>query len=240
MKTKILRIYKDICKINDDQIRKLDEICPMCFLIGRDHNVTPIIFKFGGHDEKIMMRKKLKQFIIKLDILGYILIFDTKMTMVDKKGKDPTKVVDAIVRTLYTPKEKMMEIVTYKNKKILKTIRINKRDAKKTQDEWDLWGKGVDETTMKKDGFDYGKFKRENPELYDGVIGQFDDYKQFRDKDGRIIIAFKIDHKEKAFKYYVPEDAPESEKKGIENALKEIIRLNNATLNYKMVKEVKK
>ena len=239
MKTKILRIYKDICKINDDLIRKTDSIAPMCFLIKKDYNLIPVLCKFSDHDEKIALRKKLKQFILKLDILGYIIIFDTKMTMIDKKGKDPPKVVDAIIRTLYTPKEKKMEMVIYKDHKITKTIRLSKKDTRKTQDEWDLWGKGIDHDSLDKE-FDYHKFKMENKGLYEGVIDQFDEYHQFRSEDGRIIIAYRIDHKEKAFRYYVPDDVPADQKRNVENALKQIMELNKATINYKIIKEVKK
>ncbi|HDY68266.1 hypothetical protein LCGC14_0862770 [marine sediment metagenome] len=240
MKTKILRIYKDVCKINDDLIKKGGEIHPMCFLIKKNYNLTPIIFMFKDQDEKVEMRKQLKNFIVKQDICGYILIFDTKMTMIDKKGKKPPEVVDAIVRTLYTPGEKKMEMLTYKDKKIIKTIKLNKKDIKKTQDEWDLWGKGFDETTIKKGGFDYRKFKRENPELYDGVVDQFDDYTQFRDKQGNLVVAYKIDNNKKEFKYYVSDDAVGSEKDSIDAAFRKIMELNKFTLNYKMVKVTKK
>ena len=240
MKTKILRIYRDICKINDDMIRKVDEVCPMCFLIQKNYNLVPIIFKFDNQDEKIKLRKVLKDFILKQDILGYILIFDTKMTMVDKKGKNPPKVTDAIVRTLYTPAEKKMEMVIYKDKKITKTIKLSKKDVKKTQDEWDLWREGVDESSMKKDGFDYHKFKMENKELYGGVVDQFDDYTQFRDKQGNLVVAYKIDHKNKEFKYYVSDGAMESDKASIDAAFRKIMELNKLNLNYKMVKVTKK
>ncbi len=238
MKTKILRIYRDICKINDDQITKMDEIHPMCFLIKKDYNITPVLFAFNGHDEKVRMRKQLKKFIVEQDILGYILIMDTKMTMIDKKGKDPPKVTDAIIRTLYTPKEKKMEMVIYKDHKITKIMRPNKKDTKKTQDEWDLWGKGIewDDKTSK----DYHKFKMDNKELYEGVIDQFDDYTQFRDPKGNLVVAYNIDHKKKEFNYYVSDNAVGSDKASIDAAFRKITELNNATLNYKMVKVAKK
>ena len=238
MNPRILKIYREICGINDDMIKKVDSIAPMCFLIKRDYNLIPVLCEFKDHDEKIMLRKKLKQLILKMDIFGYIIIFDTKMTMVDKKGKDPPKVVDAIVRTLYTPKEKKMEMVIYKDKKITKTMRLSKKDTKKTQDEWDLWGKGLDGSLEKE--FDYHKFKMENKELYDGVIDQFDDYTQFRDQRGNLVVAFKIDHKNKEFKYYVSDGAAGSEKDSIDTAFRKITELNNATLKYKMVKVMKK
>ena len=238
MKDRILKIYKEICDINNDMIKKLDEISPMCFLIKRDYNLIPVLCEFRDHDEKIMLRKKLKQFILKLDVLGYIIIFDTKMTMIDKKGKDPPKVVDAIIRTLYTPKEKKIEMVIYKDHKITKTMRLSKKDTKKTQDEWDLWGKGLDGSLEKE--FDYHKFKMENKELYDGVIDQFDDYTQFRDKRGNLVVAYNIDHKKKEFNYYVSDDAAGSEKNSIDAAFRKIMEMNKLTLNYKMVKVTKK
>ncbi|KKK66844.1 hypothetical protein LCGC14_2960020, partial [marine sediment metagenome] len=182
-----------------------------------------------------------KNFIIKQDICGYILVFDVKMTEVDTKGKKKPKVVDAVIRTLYTPKEKVMEIVKYKNKRILKTMKIGVKDVKKMKDEWDLWRPGVDEDEMIKAGFDYGEFKRKNPELYDGVIDQFDDYKQFRDEDGRLVMAYKIDDKEETFRYYVPDDASGKEKAAIKEGIKQIKELGKRlNLNYKIIREVKK
>lgn len=238
MNSKILRIYRDVCKVNDDLIKKGDSIYPMCFLIKKDYNLTPIVFMFKDQDEKVEMRSQLKNFIVKQDICGYILTFDTKMTVIDKKGKKPIEVVDTIIRTLYTPKEKVMEMVTYKDKKIIKKMKLTKKDTKKTQDEWDLWGKGLDGSLEKE--FDYHKFKMENKELYDGVIDQFDDYTQFRDQKGNLVVAYKIDHKKKEFKYYVSDDAAGSEKDSIDAAFRKITELNKATINYKMVKLTKK
>lgn len=240
MKTEILKRYREICEVNDDMIKKVDEIAPMCFLIKRDYNIIPIVFKFENREEKIRLKNALKNFILKQDIWGYILILDVKVTMVDKKGKKPPKVTDAVLRNLYTPSEKKIEMVTYKDKKILNIKRLTKKEARDTKDEWDLWGKGVDTESVEDMGFDYGEFKAKNPELYDRVFEQFDDYEQFRDKNGNIIIAYKIDHKEKAFKYYMPDDTTESEKEKLNEALNQIKELNRNTVNYKIIREVKK
>ncbi|KKK72599.1 hypothetical protein LCGC14_2902270, partial [marine sediment metagenome] len=88
--------------------------------------------------------------------------------------------------------------------------------------------------------FDYHKFKMENKKLYGGVIDQFDDYTQFRDKQGKIIMAYKMDHEKKELKYYVSDGATGLEKASIDEAFKKITELNRISLNYKMIKEVKK
>ena len=239
MKPRILKIFKEICEINNGLIKKVDEIAPMCFLIKRDYNLTPILFKFGNHEEKIKLKNALKNFIIKQDILGYILIFDVKMTEVDTKGKKKPKVVDAVTRTLYTPKEKVMEIVKYRNKKILKTMKPTKKDMKKSQDEWDIWGKGIDEGELDKAGFDYGKFKMENPELYDGVVEQFEGYTQIKHGD-TVVIVYKLDQEKKELRYNIPNGLTRIQEESARETMERFGDSMGKILGYKIIREVKK
>ena len=239
MNKRILKIYREICEINNGLIKKVDEIAPMCLLIKRDYNLIPILFKFRNHDEKIRMKNVLKNFIIKQDILGYILIFDVKMTEVDTKGKKKPKVVDAVIRSLYTPGEKMTEIVKYRNKKILKTIKPNKKDMKKSQDEWDIWGKGIDLEELKKGKFDYGKFKRENPELYDGVVEQFEGYTQIKHGD-TVVIVYKLDQEKKELRYNIPNGLTRIQEESARETMERFGDSMGKILGYKIIREVKK
>jgi len=112
---------------------------------------------------------------------------------------------------------------------------------KKSQDEWDIWREGVDMEEVKKEAFDYGKFKMENPELYDGVVEKFDDYTQFRDEKGRLVMAYKIDHKAEAFRYYVPDNATGEEKESIKEGIRQIKELGKRLkIDYKIIREDKK
>ena len=159
-----MKTYRSICKSNDELI-KLGSITPMCFLIKKDNTITAIAMIFKNGDEKIAMRNILKKFILKRRTRAYILMQDSIMTMIDKKtGKHETK--DVIIRTIFTPKEKYMEIVEYKNKKIIKKKVITSKDSMKFSSEWNIW------EDVEFDNYDneaYQKIKRDNPEDYKEV-----------------------------------------------------------------------
>lgn len=210
MEKKLLNIFKDICEGNDEIIKTKDEVMPMCFLIGRNYKVVAMAFTFADQEEKTILRDKIKGLLLRANIKGYILVMDAKMTMIDKKKKK-TIVTDVILRNLYTAKEVRREWVTYKNKKIISKQKFPIDKRKKTkkfpsmQDEWDLWGEGVDGKAMKKEGFDYYKFKMDNKELYDGVVEPFEDYMRIYEKKDKknIIFAHKFNHEDRNIKYFI-------------------------------------
>lgn len=216
MERKLLSIFKEICEINDKIIEK-QEVQPMCFLISKKYKLTPVLFSFKNQEEKQILRGKIKKLLLELNLKGYILIMDAKMTMFDKTKKK-AEVTDVILRNLYTAKEVRREWVTYKNKKIVskKKMPIDRRDKKfSMQDEWDLWGVGVDSKGFKKEGFDYHHFKMANKKLYDGVVEPFEDYTRiFSEKDKKnIIFAYKFNHEEGTIRYYLTDEFKEVSKK---------------------------
>ena len=161
---KLLKIFKNICKANDFIIKNNDNIIPMCFMIGENYAITQMVIIFKNHKEKIIMKNKIKEILINSKIKGYIFLSDTVLTQMNK-GEKPT-VQDCVVRTLYTPKGSKKEFVFHKNKKILEIKKIEDFGME-MQDEWDLWGKGVE--ISEKDLEKYKKFKEENKELYKEV-----------------------------------------------------------------------
>jgi len=102
--------------------------------------------------------------VLSKDVIGYMIIFDTYMTSLDKKTGE-REVFDVIVRNLYTPKKAILEFVKYKDNKIVEVIDMSKDEA---MDEWNFWGKGFDENDEKlvKENKEYQKFKEENPEKF--------------------------------------------------------------------------
>lgn len=208
MDKKLVELYKNFCKVNDKIIETRDSISPMCFMIGRDYSVNLVSVLFSGQEEKEKLRSRLKDFLINSNIFGYVLIFDTKVTMFDKKNKDKQPVVkDCVVRTLYTPKGNKREFVFYENNKITKKQVLDDKEVSEMSDEWDLWGKGVSEEEFNKNiGFDYQKFKMENKKLYDGVVKSFEDYHRVENKEGNLIFAYKFNHSEKSIKYYITDE----------------------------------
>jgi len=156
--------YKQICEANDVLIKTCDNILPMGFIVLKNKQLKLFSPIFKNHEEKLMLRELLKKFLINHEMLGYILIFDTKMT---KMYIDKTPIVhNAIIRNLYTPKEKISEAVIYKDKKIIEKMKLPS-ERKDVNDEWDLWndGSGIDDSEEKNK--EYNKFREENKELYE-------------------------------------------------------------------------
>lgn len=162
IKKKILKIFEDIKKKNDEIIEKSDSILSVCCLIKKDYSLDLIGFRHRNYEEKIMYKEMLKKIIISQKIYGYILIQDVKMTTINKKTNE-TKIQDAVIRQLYTPKEKIIEAVIYKDKRILK-----KMDLSDGETEWNIWGKGldIDDKIVK----EYNQIKKDNPEDYKDVV----------------------------------------------------------------------
>ena len=233
MKRELIQTFNRICKANRDVIGEGKKVVPVCILIGKK-DIVPIFFQFKTHDEKVKIRNNLKQQIIKRNIKGYIMCFDTKLTKIDTKGKKKPEVLDCIVNTLYTPKEKRVEMMTYKGKKILGTKRLTKEDTSKMKDEWDLWREGVPSTWLEGDA--YHKFNMRNKELYDGVVEPFEDWDVIvkSKTTGKVIIALKFDHAVKKLKVFISLECTEQE--GIKAAafLKEASMINKMGFNYEI------
>ena len=168
MNQRIRTIFKSICKANDKIINSREKVCSLAFAITKKRIISlPLIIK--GSEEKEILKFLFKKFITsQKDLEAYIIILDTYMTIFDKKAEKGV-VMDAIIRAVYTPTEKEMIAVPYKDGKILKDKiqKIIGRD-KNQRDEWDIWGKGWDETDKQDANINgqYQKFKEENPEKY--------------------------------------------------------------------------
>ena len=164
MNKKIMEIYEELKKKNTQIITEGDKVAPFGFLIGKNYKVAIIGLEFGNADEKARVREKFRKMVLSRDVVGYIIIFDTYMTKLDKKTGE-REVFDVVIRNLYTPKEAVLEFVKYKDNKIVEVIDMSKDEA---MDEWNFWGKGFDENDEKlvKENKEYQKFKEENPEKF--------------------------------------------------------------------------
>ena len=162
-----LKLFENVCKINDEIIKTKDSITSVVFIIQKG-NVETIGLIWRNAEEKEEMRiNLLKRIAETKDLIGYILIFDTKMTTMNKEDINKSLVQDAVMRNLFTSKEIIKEIVIYENHKILsKKIIKSKRDKKEElglKDRWDFWGDSEMEDKIVND---YNKFKLNNKEKY--------------------------------------------------------------------------
>ena len=170
MDKKLLEIFESIKKENNDFIRKGQDIRPFIYVIDKNYRMQVVILIFKGREEKDFVRKQILKIIAnKENMLGYISVFDTKLTKRNKKTEE-VQVTDAILVTLYTSKEKIMEMIEYKDGKIIKKHIIKGR-KKGMIDEWDFWGEKFDEFDEKsiKELKEYQRYKDEHKNLYKGL-----------------------------------------------------------------------
>lgn len=159
----LLENFKRLCKENDKMIKdkNIRQIQPICFLIPKEGKPTAIMMVWENSEEKERMKQALKKAILMQPIKAYVLIFDTKITMLNQKTGE-REVSDAIMRSIYTPKAKKQQAVLYKDHKITKKMTFPQKI--RNPDEWDLWGEGIDADS--KENKAYQRYKKENPEKY--------------------------------------------------------------------------
>ena len=162
----------NIDKQNKEEIKKGNRINPMCFIINKKNELTLLSMMFENSSQKQMMKRVVKNFIINQSIKGYIMVFDCRMTIMDKKDKTKANVLDVVMTNLYTAKEKKVKMFCYKDKKILTTPKEIKDatsgfDNREGQDDWDLWGKPIEMNG--KEVEEYNEFKKANPDLFRSV-----------------------------------------------------------------------
>jgi hypothetical protein len=144
-------------------IKKGEEVMPTCLVEEKDGKIGIIGMPFHNPQQKGLAKEALKKLIINMSLKGYVMVFDTKMTLFDQKtGK--VEVNDTLMIAGYTPKNKVFLGYPYKDKKFLKKkeIKMEGRESSNMRDDWDIWGEKIDDETAVK----YSKFRDENPELY--------------------------------------------------------------------------
>ena len=158
-------LYKEICNQNNKHIKEGEKINAVAFILDKQNKIMVVGLFFRSIDEKEEIINKLKEVIAKTETKGYVLILDTKLTKSNKKTGEMTP-HDAVLRILYTPQDKIMEVVIYKDKKIIEKQKLKGRD--KSNDKWDYWAINklkIDKEEQEK----YQKFKEEHKEDYENV-----------------------------------------------------------------------
>lgn len=166
MDQRLLEIYKSIKEINNDLIKKTTETTVFtCFMINEDYSIIPVVLTFGDTEQKRASKNLLKRILLNRRIKGYVIISEVKMTMINKTDNNKNVVKDAVMRNLYTAKEKRVELIDRKTLKILLKIPLSK--MKDFKDDWDLWGQSPEFDSEENER--YQKFKEENKDLYRDV-----------------------------------------------------------------------
>jgi hypothetical protein len=136
MEKRLLRIWNNIRKSNDEIIKTQKSIANICVIIKKDYSIEILALIWDSSDSKEKMKEFLRKKLINEYMKGYILIFDATMTRMNP-DKEP-QVCDAVVRQFYTSKETFVEAIIYKNKKIIERINMNPSKNKKYSSEWNL------------------------------------------------------------------------------------------------------
>ena len=140
MEQKIMKLFNGICECNDTLIQTKDSIVPILAISVKD-KVQIIAMVWNNNEEKEQMRNKMLKFLANQEGLdGYIFLADCYLKKIRRDGD---KIMigktesEAIVRNAYTSKEKISEVVRYKDKKIIsKETTVGREQA---TDGWDLW-----------------------------------------------------------------------------------------------------
>lgn len=163
MDEKLITIWNTIRKQNDEIIQTRDSILDTCFIIKKDGSMQICALLFNTSKEKIAMKNFLKSFILNQSILGYMIIIDAKMIMMNMETKEK-EVHDCVIRQLFTSHEKIGEAVMYKDKQIVKVIDMKD----KFQTDWNIWDSMDDIPKNVID--DYNQYKKDNPEKFKDVL----------------------------------------------------------------------
>lgn len=214
---KLIELFNDFCKKNDEEVKNKEEFMPMCITINKDYSINIIAFPFSDQDEKIKMREMLKKLVAVQNIRGYILIQDAKQTKVNQKTGE-REVSDIAMRQLFTPKFVISRMQEYCDGVLGEMNEMT--DRKDMSNKWDLWNCVEEDKYTDKE---YSKYKAEHPELYKGVY-ELEDYSKVKSKN-KLIFAYKI--VDKNFKYYQADDLEQEDKDKLKTVMEGIKKLNN-------------
>lgn len=130
------KIFETMKETNNKHIKEKTKIEPIVVFLKKSCEPIMCTVKIKTEMDRIISQGRIKKYVADEKMDGYILIMNGRAYTHDKATKTNTS--DAcMVRALYTPKEKICEIVTYRNGGIVS------RDECKDRmmlDNWDIWG----------------------------------------------------------------------------------------------------
>lgn len=166
MKTEVKKVFEGLCRANDEILQR-EDVVPICFVINAN-GIQPIVLDYSkGKDD---VRNGVKRMLAMSKLLGYVIITDCKMTIIDRSTGKAKSVQDAVMRTLYTTQGAVRNIVIYdgKTRKIISTEEFVLPRDEHSFDEWDLWGGSMNgENKEHQKIYEwYNKIRDENPQEY--------------------------------------------------------------------------
>lgn len=130
----IEQIYETICETNEKIIIRGAQVESFVFFIkGNDSTTIPLNVTAKNKEDLAL---QVKAAAIKKGVDGYIIV-STMTSKTIKKGDTKIPEGDCCIRLLYTQKEKVANIVWYKDNIIIDTETIKGRGP--LYDIWDAW-----------------------------------------------------------------------------------------------------
>ena len=124
-------IFRTICETNNKHIERGDKIIPTVFFIGE--TITPYQMPHMKKANRETYEQHVKTYAVKSG-QSYILVMDTI-------ARHHGIIGDCIMRALYTPTKKVINLAWYKGLKISATEEIEGRNH--MVDKWDAWNQGT-------------------------------------------------------------------------------------------------
>lgn len=195
-------IIKFAKEMSQEILDKGKKVMPMCLLFKKDGNIEIIGMDFEGYEDKEKARTDLKNYLVGKSIDKYTIIFDAKMTVLNKNGKNVPKVRDIIMISIYTAKDKITRgFPYYEDKQLLEndkdTIKLDGR--KDSKDCWDIWGEEVPFDT--KEQKEYQEYKQAHRELYKGIDRNEDEIHEIKTNGEKEIVNFPLKFYMEIYRY---------------------------------------
>lgn len=135
MKHEANTIFEVMCETNDNLIKAKKPIKTTVVFLkdGEAPNLHELVLTKNNRAE---MQDRVRTIVQTEKTDAYIVFSCATAIIENKKTKDKSN-NNCVVRTLYTPKEKVSEIVWYKDGVILGKERVNGRQI--IMDQWDAW-----------------------------------------------------------------------------------------------------
>lgn len=145
------QIYDSMKDANDEIITMIppDKLASVAALI-KNGESTVIDLELRKNNQGLI-QNRLKEMITKEGIEAYVLILNLKATIRNKKTNAVRSDVECVLRTLYTPTDKVSEVVWFKHdaeKGLLVEKEVLPRGRLSTiSDPWDAWSQPISVVT---------------------------------------------------------------------------------------------
>jgi hypothetical protein len=167
---KVMKMFEGIIKINKNMILEKKHFSPMCAIIEEGYKMSVVVMPLSDYKSKEMTREFLKKFVLSKKTIAYMIGMDARMTMMDMNDRSKAVVKDALVNSIFSPRDNLVKVMIYDEKDGKRFIESEMDDDSGQQNSvWNVWNMH-DEDEIKDIEEDYAKFKKDNPDKFKEVV----------------------------------------------------------------------